>query len=235
MCQNIEYEFQKSASRLILFWMEREKKTYTHYWNAYNFTVLMQLFFLYLWFKFLLLSVFVSYFLFSHSLHVIIVLIMYWLWLVFEWDMNFKMGTRREIDSGYLGAWGGHRCIGLLAIIAEVFQVLLYGINGLVDIVLLWVRHTWRLWLCRKIGWNLIRHISAHETLHEFTYQIPAIYRNHTRTVLDLKTSTNKTEKNYICECYLWRCCRHHHCHSAITICIQCVYLCFGLPQPECL
>ena len=184
----------------------------------------MQFFFLYLRFKFLLLSVLFRVFTFT-AFDCCIFKIMYWLlWLVFGWDMNFKMGTRREIDSGCLGAWSGHRCIGLLAIIAEVFQVLLYGINGLVDIVLLWMCHTWRLWLCRKIGWNLIRHISAHETLHKFTYQIPAIYRNHTRTVLDLKTSANETEKNYICKCYLWRRRRHRHCHSAFTICIHSVF-----------
>lgn len=122
----------------------------------------------------------------------------------FEWanrrPMKLKTKTKNDEEkkpysskivigsvSGWtLLAWSDYRCIGLFAIIDEMFQILLYGIHWLIDFVLFWLCGRWWLWLSRKIWWNLIRYVIAHETLHEFTYQIPTIRCNHTRTILNL-------------------------------------------------
>lgn len=81
------------------------------------------------------------------------------------------------------------------SIVGKVLQILLNGVNGLIDIVLATLirQHHWR---CRKIGRYLTGNMRAHKSLHKFTNQFPAIGRYQTRTIFNLNEMRAGNENN---------------------------------------
>lgn len=94
-------------------------------------------------------------------------------------------------------AAAAHRLIIQFAIVGKVLQILLNGVNGLVDVVLLaLVRYHGR--RTAKVRGHRRVHMAAHESLHELANQLPAIGRNQARSIFDLNANTGNEKECFV-------------------------------------